>query len=313
VEEIPMSGPGLDKLVVVGVGLIGASFALALREAGAAREVVGVGRTETNLEEASRRGAIDRGHAVQSAWLHELADADLVLVATPVAQVMPLLERMAPNLGPRTVVTDAGSTKQDVVAAARATLGAALPRFVPAHPIAGSDRTGAVAGDAALFRDRQVIVTPLGETAADALALATAAWAATGARVSTLTPERHDRLLAAVSHLPHLLAFALVDVLAGRPDADEAFAHAGSGLRDVTRIAASSPEMWRDIVLANRTALIDELDAYRGALERIARALAERDGPALERLFAHAAAARRAWSASPTYPRVPASAGDDDA
>jgi len=306
-------GPRLDTVVVAGVGLIGASFALALRAAGHARTVVGIGRTRANLDAAIARGAIDRGHEVQSDWLHELAGADLVLIATPVAQVEPLLARIGPHLGARSVVTDAGSTKQDVVAAAHAVLGDALPRFVPAHPIAGSDRTGAVAGDAALFRDREVIVTPLAETAPDALRVASAAWAATGARVSSLTPERHDRLLAAVSHLPHMLAFALVDELARRSDAAETFAHAGSGLRDVTRIAASSPEMWRDIALANREALADELALYQGALDRLAQSLADGDGRALEQLFARAATARQAWSASPTYPRTPGAPGDDDA
>jgi len=305
--------PRVDKLVVAGVGLIGASFALALRAAGQAGTVVGIGRTAANLDAALARGAIDRGHDVRSDWLHELADADLVLVATPVAQLEPLLARIAPRLGARTVVTDAGSTKQDVVAAGRAVLGAALPRFVPAHPIAGSDRTGALAGDAELFRDREVIVTPLRETASTALAVATAAWAATGARVSSLTPERHDHLLAAVSHLPHMLAFALVDELARRPDAAETFAHAGSGLRDVTRIAASSPEMWRDIALANRAALADELALYRDALDRLAAALDAGDGHGLQQLFTRAATARQAWSASPTYPRAPLRAGDDDA
>ena len=307
------SAPRLDTLVVAGVGLIGASFALALRAAGHARTVVGIGRTKANLDAAIARGAIDRGHDVQSDWLHEIAGADLVLVATPVAQVEALLARIAPHIGPRTVVTDAGSTKQDVVAAARVALGAALPRFVPAHPIAGSDRTGADAADRELFRDREVIVTPLAETAADALQVATSAWTATGARVTELAPERHDRLLAAVSHLPHMLAFALVDELARRPDAAETFAHAGSGLRDVTRIAASSPEMWRDIALANRDALADELVLYQSALDRLAQSLADGDGHALEQLFARAATARRAWSASPTYPRTPSGAGDDDA
>jgi len=306
-------GPRLDTVVVAGVGLIGASFALALRAAGHARTVVGIGRTKSNLDVAVARRAIDRGHELSSDWLHELARADLVLVATPVAQVEALLARMAPHLGPRTVVTDAGSTKQDVVAAARVALGAALPRFVPAHPIAGSDRTGAGAGDAELFRDREVIVTPLPETAKDALEIATSAWTATGARVTALSPERHDRLLAAVSHLPHVLAFALVDELARRPDAAEIFAHAGSGLRDATRIAASSPEMWRDIALANKDALADELSLYQGALDRLAQSLAEGDGRALEQLFARAATARQAWSASPTYPRTPSAPGDDDA
>ncbi len=299
------------KLVIAGVGLIGASFALALRAAGCVGTVVGVGRSPANLATAVARGIIDRGHVVDADWTAEVADADLVLLAAPVSQCTPLLAAMAGRLGQRTVVTDAGSTKQDVVAAARMTLGSALPRFVPAHPVAGSERSGADAGDAALFRDRECIVTPLAETAPDALSYARAAWRATGARMTALTPQRHDELMASVSHLPHLLAFALVDELARRPDAPETFAHAGSGLRDVTRIAASSPPMWRDIALANRVALGGELAALGAALERVAAALAAGDGAALEALFARAAAARRAWTASPTYPRQ--ASGADEA
>jgi prephenate dehydrogenase len=305
--------PVAGKLVIAGVGLIGASFALALRAAGCVRTVVGVGRSRANLDAAQRCGAIDRGVTVEQDWTREAADADVVLLATPVAQYPALLSALCRMLGPRTIVTDAGSTKQDVVAAARATLGDALPRFVPAHPIAGSDRSGAVAADAALFRDRQVIVTPLPDTDAGAVALVTSLWQAAGARVAVLTPERHDGVLAAVSHLPHVLAFVLMDVLAGRRDAGALLAHAGSGLRDVTRIAGSSPEMWRDIALANRVALGAELDAYRHALDGLCERLACGDGVALEALFARAAGARRRWAQSTHFPSAAAGAGDDDA
>jgi len=299
----------IDKLVVVGVGLIGGSFALALRQAGAVRRVVGVGRTASNLERARARGIVDEVVTLDAPWAAHARDADVVLLATPVAQFPSLFRALAPHVGPRTVLTDAGSTKEDVVAAAREALSNALPRFVPAHPIAGSERAGADAADANLFHERRVILTPLRETDPHATERVTALWQTTGARVSALAPARHDRVLAAVSHLPHLLAFAFVDAIARRDDADALFEHAGSGLRDFTRIAASSPEMWRDIALANRAALLAELDLYRGALDAVVRALEQGDGGTLEAMFARAARSRRAWSLAESYPRD--AAGDD--
>jgi prephenate dehydrogenase len=289
-----MTAP-VGKLVVVGVGLIGGSFALALRQAGRVGSVVGVGRTQANLDDALARGIVDRVHTLDSDWAAELADADLVLLATPVAQLPHLFATIAPALGPDTVVTDAGSTKQDVIAAARAGLGAALPCFVPAHPIAGSEHTGAAAAFATLYRDRNVVLTPLPETQPRAVALVNDAWRACGARMHELAPAQHDRILAAVSHLPHVLAFALVGEFAQRTDAGDLFGFAASGFRDFTRIAGGSPEMWRDIALANRDALLAEIASYRSALDGIARLIEARDGPGLEREFGRASTARRAW------------------
>jgi prephenate dehydrogenase len=285
----------LGKLVVVGVGLIGGSFALALRHAGAASAVVGVGRTKANLEAARQRGIVDRSYTLEEPWLAELADADLVMLATPVGQMPQLLDAMAPAVGPATVLTDAGSTKQDVVAAARAHLGAALSRFVPGHPIAGTEHSGADAALAGLFRDRNVVLTPLSETDPQALARVSGYWTRCGARVHLLDPARHDAILAAVSHLPHLLAFALVSELASRPEAAEFVAYSGSGFRDFTRIAASEPTLWRDVCLANRVALRGELAAYQARLERIDALLARGDADGLRALFAGASAARGRW------------------
>jgi prephenate dehydrogenase len=293
----------VDRLVVVGVGLIGGSCALALKAAGAVREVVGVGRTQANLDEALSRGIVDRARRLDEAWTGELRDADVVLVATPVAQIAPTLAAIAPHVGPRTVVTDAGSTKQDVVAAADAAFGARAGRFVAAHPIAGTEHSGAAAAFPTLFRERTTILTPGPGTEADAVASVRAMWEACGARVMTLDAARHDRIFAAVSHLPHVLAFALVAELAARPDAADLFAHAASGFRDFTRIAGSSPEMWRDIALANRDALSAALDDYRRALDAVARAIAAGDGAALERLFAVASDARRGWQAGANVPK----------
>jgi prephenate dehydrogenase len=288
----------IGKLVVVGVGLIGGSFALALRAANGLQRVVGVGRARANLDAAQARGVIDVGYAQDDDWARELRDADLVLVATPVAQIPVLFEVIARGMGEGTIVTDAGSTKQDVAAAARAAFGARLPRFVPGHPIAGSEASGAAAASASLFTGRNVVLTPLAETAESALETVHALWQACGARVTAMSPAQHDQVFAAVSHLPHVLAFALVDELARRPDGVALLAQAGGGFRDFTRIAASSPEMWRDIALANREALRAELARYRDALAKVAQMIDARDGNRLVALFERAATARRKWGAT---------------
>lgn len=287
----------IDKLVVVGVGLIGGSFALAMKRSGGAARVVGVGRSRSNLDAARRLGLVDQAFTLEEGWAAEVNDADLVLVATPVGQMPSVFAAIAPRLGRETVVTDTGSTKQDVVAAARAHLGAALPRFVPGHPIAGTEHSGAAAAFDALFRDKLVVLTPLPETDATALSRVTECWRHSGAAVRTLEAARHDEILSMVSHVPHALAFALIAELAARPDAEECFELAGTGLRDFTRLASSHPGMWRDICLANRDAVRRDLAAYRDGLERIDALLEARDGDALLALFARAHAARDAWVA----------------
>lgn len=285
----------VEKLVVVGVGLIGASCALALRAASAVGSVVGVGRSQGNLDRALHRGVIDRGVLLADDWVREVSDADFVLIATPVAQYRDIFAALAPALGAATVVTDAGSTKQDVVLAAREMLGERLRQFVPGHPIAGSERSGADAGDASLYVGRQVILTPLPETASPAIARVEEFWTACGARVERLDPARHDRILAAVSHLPHLLAFTLVSELASRPDHEEYLGNAGSGFRDFTRIAASSAEMWRDVALANRDAILAELTAYRNALEALMLSIEHGDRASLDTMLGRASESRRHW------------------
>ena len=289
--------PRVGTLVVVGVGLIGGSFALALRAAGRVGAVVGVGRGRANLDTARDLGIVDRVVALDGDWPAEVTAADLVLLAAPVAQYPGLLAAMAGRLGPRTIVTDAGSTKQDVIAAARAALGPDIGRFVPGHPIAGTEHSGAGAAFATLFRQRNVVLTPLPETDPAATATVAGLWEACGGRVRVLEPAAHDRVFAAVSHLPHLLAFGLVDAFAARPDADDIFRFAASGFRDFTRIAASSPEMWRDISLANRDALLAEVAAFRTQIDRLAEMIAAGDGAGLEAVFARARKARRDWEA----------------
>ena len=293
---------------MIGVGLIGGSAALALRARGLVRHVVGVGRTRRNLDDAIAAGIVDEALTLDDAWASSVQAADIVLIATPVAQMPRLFAAVADALGPHTVVTDAGSTKQDVVAAARAHLGDAWPRFVAAHPVAGTENSGAKAATASLFERRNVILSPTTETDAHALARVRDFWEACGANVVELDAREHDRVLAAVSHLPHLLAAAYVADLAVRADAPNLLAHAGTGFRDFTRIAAASPEMWRDITLANRDALVDEIAAFRGALDVVDSALRERDGESLRSLFETASDARRAWARSRDGDR----SGDDE-
>jgi prephenate dehydrogenase len=282
------------KIVLYGVGLIGGSFALALKSAGAAKEIVGFERHPEALDKALEHALIDRaGHNPAQ----EIVDADLVLVAAPVRQMPGIFAQIAPHLGADTLVTDAGSTKTDVIRAARAEFGEKIGRFIPAHPIAGTEQSGAAAAKDDLYRNRKVVVTPLAENAANHLERVERAWKLCGAEIRTLTPEQHDRVFAAVSHLPHLLAFALVRDLAERPDAALFFDFAASGFRDFTRIAASHPEMWRDICLANREALLLEIETYQKHLADFKNVLEHDDGLALEKRFSVAREARRAWGA----------------
>jgi prephenate dehydrogenase len=301
--------PRVGKLVVLGVGLIGGSFALALREARQVGAVVGVGRSRSNLDTARELGIVDRTVTLDGDWIAEVSGADVVLLAAPVAQYPALLTAMNGRLGAHTIVTDAGSTKQDVIAAARGALGKSIAQFVPGHPIAGTEHSGAAAAFASLFRNRNVVLTPLPETDPAATATIAGLWEACGGRVRVLDPAAHDRVFAAVSHLPHVLAFGLVDAFAARPDAGDIFRFAASGFRDFTRIAASSPEMWRDISLANRDALLTEIGAFRAQIDRLATMIATGDGDGLEALFMRARKARREWEAQ--YGAVPAAVPAD--
>ena len=289
-----------DKLVIFGVGLIGGSLARALRERGDAQRagrIVGVGRTRASAERACELGVVDdvAGLDDDVELAAALAGADLVLIAAPVAQTQPLLERIAPFLDGRTIVTDAGSTKSDVVAAARAALGARAAQFVPGHPIAGRESSGVEAALPDLYVGRNVVLCPLPENASADVARIDALWRATGARVSTMSHEQHDRVFASVSHLPHVLSFALVERILNAPDAALKFSFAAGGFRDFTRIAASSPEMWRDVCLANRDALVEELDGYTAVLAHLRAAIVAGDGATLEAVFARSREARTQW------------------
>jgi prephenate dehydrogenase len=280
----------IDKLALVGTGLIGGSFALALKRAGAVGEVLGVGRHPARLTVARELGLIDR--AID--WA-QIGEADCILLAMPVGDTESVLRQILPYLKPGAVVTDAGSTKCNVVADARSALGERFADFVPGHPIAGSEQSGPGAARADLYQSKRVVLTPQPETRGDALDTVRALWIAAGAQVEVLEADLHDRIFAAVSHLPHLAAFVLVDELAQRADGDIFFRFAASGFRDFTRIAGSNPEMWRDIALANRDAVLSEIDAYLAALQALRQSVEGNDANALLDIFARARAARERW------------------
>jgi prephenate dehydrogenase len=284
----------IDHLAVLGVGLIGGSLARALRRAKYCRKVSGFGRSRAHLKKAASLRVID-SFSLDPA--EAVAGADMVVLATPLATTEDLCRRMAPGLLPGAVITDVGSAKSGVIDAARA----GLPRkhfanFVPGHPIAGTEKSGVEASFASLFEDHLVILTPLPETAARARQAVTAMWKAAGARVVNMPAGRHDEILAATSHLPHLLAYALVDCLAGMQERAEVFKFAAGGFADFSRIASSSPEMWHDVCFANREALLRVLDRFDNHLEEIRAAIENGDSARLREIFAQAKQARDAFS-----------------
>ncbi|MDL1866583.1 prephenate dehydrogenase/arogenate dehydrogenase family protein [Betaproteobacteria bacterium PRO4] len=285
----------IAKLVVVGVGLIGGSFALALRRAGMVGHIVGMGRSPENMQRALELGIIDEQANDFSA---ALSGADFVLLAIPVKQTAHVMQQMAPYLESCTLISDVGSTKQNVVEAARTNLGRHIQRFIPAHPIAGTEFSGAEAAFPELFQDKPVILTPLQENDPQAVDRVASLWRHCGGNVTSMQPEQHDRILAAISHLPHMLAFSLMQHIHTLSEGNpmEILRLAGSSLNDMTRISASSPEMWRDICLENRTALLAQIEAYQQELSVLHQMLANRDGDSLERLFSEARALRRSWT-----------------
>ncbi|RJX33274.1 MAG: prephenate dehydrogenase/arogenate dehydrogenase family protein [Oxalobacter sp.] len=281
-----------NKIAIFGVGLIGGSFALSLKKAGKVRHIVGLDRSPESLTRAKALGLIDEA---ASSIADAVRDAELVMIAAPVAQTSLILSSIYPHLQPGTIVTDAGSTKSDVVAAARVALGEKIAQFIPGHPIAGRENNGPDAAIDDLFTGKKTVLTPLPENRADDIARVAGAWEACGAIIHTLTAEDHDCVFASVSHLPHLLAYALVDNIVKKPKADILFQYAASGFRDFTRIAGSSPEMWRDITLANRSMLISMLDSYLEQLHRIRDMVAQADGDAIHAIYANAQRARQNW------------------
>ena len=281
------------RIALVGVGMIGGSLLAAWRQAGLVTTATGFDIEAKAVAAAQALGLLDqRAASVADA----VADAELVLVATPVGAMRQVFAELAPALPADAVLTDVGSTKSDVIADGRALLGAALARFVPAHPIAGKELPGVEHAEAGLFAGKRVVLTPTAETSPAALAAVESLFAATGARVERMDAAEHDRIFAAVSHLPHLLSFALVAAIGAEPQGQRKLGYGGAGFRDFTRIAASSPVMWRDICVANRLALGDELRGYRALLDRLQQAVDEGDAAALQRTFELAARLRRQWA-----------------
>lgn len=288
-----MKNQVLKKLVIFGVGLIGGSVASALKKAGSSAEIVGVGRSSESLQTAIDLNVIDTASSnIAEALLH----ADIVLIAAPVAQTPLILNAIKPHLHADTVVTDAGSTKSDVLACAQEILGEQFTQFVGGHPIAGAEKSGVTAATADLYINKNVVLTPTLDTNQNAVQRVRELWQSCGANVTEMPAETHDGIFAAVSHLPHLLAFALVDDIASRANAEQLFGFAASGFRDFTRIAGSHPEMWRDISLANKAALLNEITAYQDELSRLKQMLEHDDGDALHALFERASKARNNWA-----------------
>ncbi|MBI2970115.1 MAG: prephenate dehydrogenase/arogenate dehydrogenase family protein [Gammaproteobacteria bacterium] len=280
----------INRAAILGVGLIGGSLARALKRARFCGHIAGFGRSRASLRKAVELGVID---SFSTDAAKAVADADLVVLATPLATTEDLCRRMAAGLRGDAVITDVGSVKGSVVEAARAALDAEhFGNFVPGHPIAGTEKSGVEHSFPQLFDDHLVILTPVQETTVRSLELVKTMWGECGARVVLLPVDRHDQVLAATSHLPHMLAYALVDCLAAMQDREAIFQFAAGGFADFTRIASSSPKMWHDVCFSNRQQMLPVLDRFEEHLDRIRRAIREGDSGTLLEIFARAKQAR---------------------
>ncbi len=279
----------INRLAVIGVGLIGGSLSLALKKAGQVGEVVGYARTEIVRQQALDLGVIDR--AAESI-ADAVKEADMIFLAVPMGAMASVLSELAPHVTDDMIITDGGSAKAQVIASANAALGKRFNQFVAGHPIAGTERSGPSAAFATLYNDHRVVLTPVAETKSEALEKVRVMWQATGAEVVDMDVEHHDKVLAATSHLPHLLAFNIVGMLADSDDCDEVLRFAAGGFRDFSRIASSDPVMWRDVCLSNSTAILDLLNDYRQGLDKIEQAIKNKDGDYLVDVFKRAKQAR---------------------
>jgi prephenate dehydrogenase len=282
----------ISRLCIIGVGLIGGSLARALRNANAVTEIVGCGRDPDHLQKAQALGVIDR-YVTDPA--EAVAGADMVVLAVPLGAMQTVMERIAPALDPACLLTDVGSAKGSVVSAAKQVFKDVPPTLIPGHPIAGTEKSGVEASFAELFQNRRVILTPTENSATEALQKVRAMWEICGAKVVEMGVAHHDEILAATSHLPHMLAYALVDTLARMDDSREIFDFAAGGFRDFTRIASSDPEMWHDICLANHDALVKVLEAFSDDLRLLADAVRRADSEYLKDTFTRAKQARDAF------------------
>ena len=290
-SSVSPANKSFDTVLIIGVGLIGGSLGLALKAHGLAKTILGVGRSQSNLDDAIRLGAIDEAVELTAG----VARADLIVVCVPVAQTQAILSQVLPNLKADAIVTDVGSTKMDVILAAKDALAEKVCQFIPAHPIAGGAQHGASAAKADLFNGRQVVLCPLQENSVTDVQSIERMWKTIGANLFSMSAVQHDAVFASVSHLPHVLSYALMLQVANAEDANTKFRHAGAGFRDFTRIAASSPEMWRDICMANSGAILKELDNYLLVVKHLQELIKQKDGANLEKLFSKASESRNKW------------------
>lgn len=290
-----------NQLGVIGCGLMGGSFALAARRAGIVKRVVGYSKSPSTTEHAKQLGVID---IVAESALLAVSGSDLILIAVPVSATEATFKAIRHLIEPGALVMDVGSTKRDVVDAARRTLKDRIGTFVPAHPIAGKEVAGIANADATLFHGRQVILTPFSKTSPELIQKATDTWAAIGSQVLRMTPENHDAAFAAVSHLPHILAFAYFNAIARQPAGRDYLSLGGPGFRDFTRIAASNPEVWRDILMANREEILKQTLAFRHALDAMEHVVKTGNHEALESLIRSASDARANWQMTTTAPNI---------
>lgn len=294
-------GPVAKQITVIGVGLIGGSFALALREAGVNCQFVGHGRNEATLIKACELGIIDR---YSTSIREAVSGSDVIIVATPVGACDAVFASLAAAIDPDTIVTDAGSVKQSVIEAARKQL-PVLENFVPAHPIAGTEHSGVEAGFASLYQGKRLILTPIKETTQHAIDKVSQLWSLAGANIETMDPLRHDQIFAATSHLPHILAFTLVETLYRMEQKDGLLRYAAGGFSDFTRIASSDPVMWRDICLHNSEPLLGAIGGLQDGLETLIEAIKQQDGDKIEQLFKIAKETRDFKILSGTQPQEP--------
>ncbi|MCW9023334.1 MAG: prephenate dehydrogenase/arogenate dehydrogenase family protein [Gammaproteobacteria bacterium] len=282
----------IKRLCIVGVGLIGGSLARALREAGVVTEIIGTGRNIENLKKAVALGVID---SYEEDLARAVKGADVVVVAVPLGAMEAVFKTIAPHLDEHAILTDVGSAKGSVVKAAENAFGSLPVNLVPGHPIAGTEQSGVEASFAELYNERRIIITPTSVSDAQAIARVRAMWEACGAEVVEMNVEHHDEVLAATSHLPHMLAYTLVDTLARMDDSQEIFDYAAGGFRDFTRIASSDPQMWNDICLANHDALVVMLERFSADLKDLSNAVQRNDGDYLKEMFTRAKQARDAF------------------
>ena len=285
-----------EQLGLIGCGLMGGSFALAAKRAGLVRRVVGYSKSPSTTERARQLGVID---VEAPSALQAVSGSDLVLLAVPVAATETTFKSIRHLLTPEMLVVDVGSTKRDVVDAARRALKGAVGNFVPCHPITGREVSGVENADVELYKGKPVILTPIERTLTKKIDQAEAMWQALGCRVSRMSPESHDAAFAAVSHLPHLIAFALMMSIAGQPRGKEYLSLAGPGFRDFSRIAASDPHMWRDVLIANREELAEQMRHFQQALAQFEQLIAAGQADALEQLITQASHARATWRLTP--------------